>query len=95
MNLQTIFDSNAHIIILAMLVYYILEYKSGNVSPFSFSYWGKDNIVNLVLTAACVTLWYWVLGVPDKMAALALGLIPNMAVDYIIDFKAKYSNPKV
>lgn len=94
MTFQTIWTSNALIIALAMFAYYFMEYKAGNVSPFSMSYWTKDNIMNLIFTFTCVFLWYLVLGIPTKMAALVLGLVPNLAVDWLIDIKNKYSKPK-
>ena len=91
MTLQTLWESNGLIIFLAVLSYYFLEFKSGNVSPFSGGYWIKDNILNLLFTIICVTLWYLVLGTPTKLGALALGLCPNLAVDWIVDLKKKYS----
>lgn len=81
--------------ILGAVIYFLFEFKSRATTSFQFGYWIKQNWYNILTVIACDIAYIQLLGTPSKEIALVLGLLPNLAVDWIQDLIKKYTTPKV
>lgn len=76
---------NWQITLLAMLIYFVFEFKARSEKGMSFSilYWIRDNKWNLVLYVLIGILYYAVNSDISAGTAIAIGLAPNLLIDWI------------
>lgn len=87
-------DNNLFMVVLGLLGYFFMEFKSRALSgaQWNFGFFVRDNWYNVGITAVAVIAYYQLFLPITKMEALALGLLPNLATDWLQDFIAKWKN---
>ena len=78
--------------LLGTLIYFVMEFKSRATTEFDFSYWIKDNWINLLLIILVDIAYIMLIGEPTKEIAFVIGLVPNLAADWIGDLIKKYKS---
>lgn len=81
-------DNNLFMVALGLMGYFFIEFKARAGTAFNFGYWIKDNWYNVGITLVAVIAYYQLFLPLTKMEALALGLLPNLATDWLQDFMA-------
>jgi len=71
-------------------LYFFMEFKSRAINTFSLGYWFKDNWINLGILVLANLAYINLIGTPTKEIAFVMGLLPNLAVDWVQDLIGKY-----
>lgn len=84
-------DNNLYMVVLGFFGYFFLEFKSRAQlgEKFSFPVWIQGNWYNVGITIVAVIAYYQLFKPLTMMEAFAIGLLPNIATDWLQDFIAK------